>query len=65
MFIHAPGLQLRLFRVTTWYKITMVMLFSFKHIKDPKDQKSEEEYEAIAVKGAMQLKNSNLMPRTG
>ena len=35
------------------YKWTMAMQFSFKYCIDPKDHKSEEEYKAIAVEGAI------------
>ena len=35
------------------YKWTMAMQFSFKYCMDPKDHKSEEEYKAIAVEGAI------------
>ena len=35
------------------YKWTMAMQFSFKYCIDPKDRKSEEEYKAIAVEGAI------------
>ena len=35
------------------YKWTMAMQFSFKYFIDPKDQKSEEEYKAIAVECAI------------
>ena len=35
------------------YKWTMAMQFSFKYCKAPKEQKSEEEYKAIAVEGAI------------
>ena len=35
------------------YKKTMAMQFSFEYCIDPKDQKSEEKYKAIAVKGAI------------
>ena len=35
------------------YKWTMAMQFSFKYCIDPKDHKSEVEYKAIAVEGAI------------
>ena len=35
------------------YKWTMAMQFSFEYCIDPKDHKSEEEYKAIAVEGAI------------
>ena len=35
------------------YKCTMAMQFSFEYCIDPKDHKSEEEYKAIAVEGAI------------
>ena len=35
------------------YKWTMAMQFSIKYCIDPKDHKSEEEYKAIAVEGAI------------
>ena len=38
------------------YKWTMAMQFSFEYCIDPKDHKSEEEYKAIAVEGAMRPK---------
>ena len=35
------------------YKWTMAMQFLFDYCIDPKDHKSEEEYKAIAVEGAI------------
>ena len=35
------------------YKWTMAMQFSFEYYIDPKDHKSEEEYQAITVEGAI------------
>ena len=35
------------------YKWTMAMQSSFEYCIDPKDHKSEEEYKAIAVEGAI------------
>ena len=35
------------------YKLTMAMLFSFKHSIDPEDHKSEEDIKRIAVEGAI------------
>ena len=35
------------------YKWTMAVQFSFEYCIDPKDHKSEEEYKAIAVEGAI------------
>ena len=35
------------------YKWTMAMQVSFKNCIDPKDHKSEKEYKAIAVEGAI------------
>ena len=35
------------------YKWTMAMQFSFKYCIDPKDHKSEKEYKAIPVEGAI------------
>ena len=35
------------------YKWTMTMQFSFEYCIDPNDHKSEEEYRAIALEGAI------------
>ena len=35
------------------YTRTMAMQFSFEYCIDPKDHKSDEEYKAIAVEGAI------------
>ena len=35
------------------YKWTMAIQFSFEYWIDPKDHKSDEEYKAIAVEGAI------------
>ena len=35
------------------YEWTIAMQFSFEYFIDPKDPKSEEEYKAIAVEGAI------------
>ena len=40
------------------YKWTMAMQLSFKCYIDPKDHKSEEEYKAITVEGAIWPKSS-------
>ena len=37
----------------TAYKWTMSMQFSLEYCIDPKDHKSEEEYKAIVVEGAI------------
>ena len=55
------------------YKWTIAMQFSFEYCIDPKDHKSEEEYKAIAIEGAIWPKllrvplgqSSIPMPRTG
>ena len=36
-----------------FYKCTVAMQLSFKYCIDPKDHKSEEEFKAIAVEGAI------------
>jgi hypothetical protein len=35
------------------FKLTMAIKFSFKYCIDPKEDKSEGEYKAIAVEGAI------------
>ena len=35
------------------YKLNMAMQFSFEYCKDLKDHKSEEEYKAVVVEGAI------------
>ena len=47
------------------YKWTMAMQLSLEYCIDPKDHKSEEEYKAVALKGAIYQSSHQMLRLAG